>query len=254
MKAVIYNDRQLGCIIKDVYQKFNEFGGQLSIEYNKPYKDKTKNQLGFIFGALIDSIQEYFKNNGERWTKKEIKNELYYLCSKYDERFVEQIRHLDGKTEHQIISLSEMDREMTACFIDRCLWLIDNLDCFNGLILHPSIRYTWIRHIEQDDIDQLRMVNFPRVDKEYISFEHSEPCFWCGKMTDIQVHHLKELGYTGTAYKADDWLSVPLCQDCHLAYHTNGKQAFEDGIEWITKYINIVDFCKLRYNRWKNKL
>lgn len=253
MKTIIYNSRQLDVIIKDIYTQFNELG-ELAVDYGKPYKDITKNQLGFIFGALIDSVIEFYKKQGEIWQVEEVKENFYQACSYLDERLRKQVTRFNGEVYQVPKRLSEMDRETTSLFIDKCIYLIDHAKNFTGMYLHPSIRNTWIRHITTDDIEQLRFVNFPRQDKEYLSFEHKEPCMWCGKFADIEVHHLKELGYTGTAYKADDWLSLPLCKDCHIAYHTQGKAEFEKAMQWITKYINLVDFCKLRYNRWKNKL
>ena len=254
MKTIIYNNRQLDVIVKDLYSKFNEYGGELSIAYGKPYKETTKNQLGFIFGALIDSVIEFYKEQGEKWEENDVKENFYQACSYLDERLRKRVVRFNGEYYEVPKRLSEMDREATSVFIDKCIYLIDHAKNFKGLYLHPSIRNTWIRHITKDDLDRLRFVNLPRIDKEYISAEHKEPCLWCGKTSEIQVHHLKELGYTGTAYKADDWLSIPLCQDCHIAYHTNGKEDFERAMSWITKYISLVDFCKLRYLRWRNKL
>lgn len=253
MKTIIYNNRQLDVIIKDIYNHFNEIG-ELYIDYGKPYKDITKNQLGFIFGALIDSVIEFYKNKGDLWEPEEVKENFYQACSYLDERLRKKVTRFNGEVYEVPKRLSEMDRETTSIFIDKCIYLIDHAKNFKGLYLHPSIRNTWIRHITSDDIEQLRYVNFPREDREYIAFEHKEPCMWCGKSQDIEVHHLKELGYTGTAFKADDWLSVPLCRDCHIAYHTYGKDEFEKGMSWITKYVSMVDFCKLRYNRWRNKI
>ena len=253
MKLIIYNDRQLDVLVKDLYSKFTEYN-ELAVSYEKPQKETTKNQLGFIFGALVDSVVDYYKSLGEIWQIDEVKENFYQACSFLDERLKKRVTRFNGEVYDVPKRLSEMDREETSVFIEKCIYLIDHAKNFKGLYLHPSIRNTWIRHITEDDIKQLNYVNFPRSDREYLAFEHKEPCIWCGKFDNIEVHHLKELGYTGTAYKADDWLSLPLCKDCHIAYHTKGKDIFLNDMRWITKYVSLVDFCRLRYNRWRNKL
>lgn len=254
MKTIIYNDRQLDTIIADMCNKFKEFGGELAVDYGKPYKDTTKQQLGFIFGALIDSVIEFYKEKGDVWESEEVKENFYQACSYLDDRLKKRVTRFNGEQYEVPKRLSEMDRETTSLFIDRCIYLIDHAKCFEGLYLHPSIRNTWIRHITKDDIDNLRFVKFPRTDRNYLSCLRKEPCMWCGKTHNVEVHHLKEVGYTGESYKADDWLALPLCSECHRAYHTRGKAEFEYALRWITKYVSLVDFCRLRYNRWKNKL
>jgi hypothetical protein len=253
MKTIIYNDRQLETVIADMCNKFREYG-ELSVDYGKPYKAKTKAQLGFIFGALVDSVIEFYKGQGVIWKKKDVVENFYSACSYMDERLREEGRRFNGDTYTAPKRLPDMSREEASIFIDHCIYLIDNAKCFKGLYLHPSIRNTWIRHVTQDDIDRLRFEKFPRTDKDYLHHQHTEPCLWCGKSANIQVHHLKELGYTGEAYKADDWLSLALCADCHALYHTRGKEGFMQAMKWITDYLSLVDFCKMRYIRWKNHL
>ena len=38
------------------------------------------------------------------------------------------------------------------------------------------------------------------------------PCATCG-VYGVQVHHIRE--GQGMAQRADDWLTIPLCPDCH---------------------------------------
>lgn len=252
-KTTIYNERQMDVIMSDMANKFREYGS-LSVDYGKPFKDSTKQQFGFIFGALIDSVIEFYKSRGEVWGVDEVKENFYQACAYLDERLKKQVTRFNGERYEVPKRLSEMDCETTSVFIDKCIYLIDHAKCFEGLYLHPSIRHTWIRHITQDDIDGLRFVDLPRHDKEYLAYQHKEPCLWCGTSQNIEVHHLKEVGYSGEAYKSDDWLSIPLCSSCHRAYHTRGKEEFEKAMSWITKYVSLVDFCRLRYNKWKNKI
>ena len=39
------------------------------------------------------------------------------------------------------------------------------------------------------------------------------PCACCG-VTGVHVHHIRE--GQGMAQRASDWLTIPLCPDCHV--------------------------------------
>ena len=252
MKTIIYNNRQLDVIIKDIYNHFNEIG-ELYIDYGKPYKDITKNQLGFIFGALIDSVIEFYKNKGDVWEPEEVKENFYQACSYLDERLRKKVTRFNGEVYEVPKRLSEMDRETTSIFIDKCIYLIDHAKNFKGLYLHPSIRNTWIRHITHDEIEQLRYVNFPERNKEYLEYLRKQPCLWCGKSNNIEAHHLRINGFGGVSIKPKDVYCVSLCKECHVNYHIHGSDKFFEDCKWITKYVDIVSFLKFNYLRWLNK-
>lgn len=253
MNITIYNDKMLEVAVQDMCRAFSEYG-ELALTYGKPYKDKSLNQLGYVFGGLISAIIDYYKQRGEVWEVDAVKENLYSGASYLDERLRKTITRFNGESYTVPKRLSEMDRETASLFIDRVLYLIDNAKCFEGLYLHPSLRYTWVRHITAEDLQQLRFVEFPQKDKDYLAFEHKEPCLWCGRNDGIQVHHLKEAGYSGEGIKAPDWLSIPLCASCHIKYHLAGKEDFNNAMNWIMKHLSLVDFCKIRYNKWLNHL
>ena len=253
MNITIYNDKMLEVAVQDMCRAFNEYG-ELALTYGKPYKDKSLNQLGYVFGGLISAIIDYYKQRGEVWEVDAVKENLYSGASYLDERLRKTITRFNGESYTVPKRLSEMDRETASLFIDRVLYLIDNAKCFDGLYLHPSLRYTWVRHITAEDLQQLRFVEFPQKDKDYLAFEHKEPCLWCGRNDVIQVHHLKEAGYSGEGIKAPDWLSIPLCASCHAKYHLAGKEDFNNAMNWIVKHLSLIDFCKIRYNKWLNHL
>ena len=147
-----------------------------------------------------------------------------------------------------------MDIDEASIFIDKCIFLIDNAKNFKDMVLRPELRYTWVRNISQYDLDMLKNCVFPRTDTAYLEHTRKQACIWCGRTHQSEVHHLKVAGQTGTGYKADDWLCVPLCRECHLGcLHQQGQEAFEQALSWITKYITLTDFCKIRYNKWRNK-
>lgn len=254
MQVTAYNTRQLDVIVRDMMTQFNVHKS-LSISYDKPYKDKSVRQLGYIFGGLVDSVRDFFfAQEGVKREKEDIIEDFYKSCAKLDERLCRNIRGIDG--DYQAPKrLSTMSAEDASIFIDKCLWIIDNARCFEGLVLHPSLRYTWIRHVTADELQRANDFKFPRLCPEYLEHTRQQACIWCGRVKSSEVHHLKVAGHSGEAYKADDWLTVPLCHDCHIAeLHQHGQDEFLDGLSWITKYIDLIDFCRLRYLRWLNKL
>lgn len=253
MQTVVYNEKQLEVIIGDMYNRFNEYKS-LAIAYDKPFKDKSLRQLGYFFGALVGSIKDYYHEIGEEWEVEAIKENFYQACSKLDERLVKQVRRFNGDVYEVPKRLSEMNIEEASLFIDRCVWLIDNAKCFQGLILHPSLRYTWVRHVSKDDLLEISHAKMPRLYPEYLEHTRKQACLCCGRNNVSQVHHLKLAGESGTGFKADDWLTIPLCPQCHLGeLHQKGQEEFYKNLEWITKYISLVDFCRLRFLKWKMK-
>lgn len=40
------------------------------------------------------------------------------------------------------------------------------------------------------------------------------PCAICG-IEPVEVHHMREGGAAGAGQRASDWLTIPLCPDCH---------------------------------------
>jgi len=84
--------------------------------------------------------------------------------------------------------------------------------------------------------------------KPYLKWVASLPCINCKIEDDTIVpHHLKGRHAPlsgGMGYKADDWLTMPLCFKCHIEMHDSGDlknwqaefilktldKAFKDGI------------------------
>ncbi len=82
----------------------------------------------------------------------------------------------------------------------------------------------------------------------YLKWVSTLPCSECKTNDDtVMAHHLKGR-YSplsgGMGYKADDWLTMPLCFKCHIEMHDSGDlknwqaefilktldKAFKDGI------------------------
>ena len=256
MQTTVYNEKMLDTVVKDMYSKFNEYKS-LNVSYEKPHKPKTKNQLGFFFGGLCKSIREFFKDdNGiEEFTLEEVKDNLYDSCSVLNERLLKHSKKFNGETYTTFKTLSEMNVEEASMLIDAALRLIDTAPCFSGLNLHPSLRYTWIKHLDREQKKQLNEEKYPREDREYLAYVRKQPCIWCGKSNCSEPHHLKIAGESGEAFKSSDIYAIPLCHDCHIGcLHQHGAEDFKRSLNWITDFVDIKTFCKANYLRWKNKL
>lgn len=254
MQVIAYNSKQLDVVMRDMLAKFDQYKS-LAVSYDRPYREKTLRQLGYIFGGLVKSIALFYKSKQIIMSKEDIKYNLYKACAEFDERLVRNIHHFTGEVYQVPKQISEMDLEEASIFIDGCLRVIDNSKYFEGLVLHPSLRYTWIRHITKDELLRANAFKFPRSCPEYLAHTRTQACLCCGRMNQSEPHHLKVAGYTGTSYKADDWLTIPLCHDCHIAdLHQHGQEAFMVNFEWVTKYVDLINFCRIRYLRWLNKL
>lgn len=252
MKTIAYNERQLDVILKDMYDKFNKFGS-LQVEYQKPFKDMTVKQLGYIWGGLIESVIDFFDEQGNHFDEITVKENFYSGASYLDDRLKKTVRRFNGETVEIPLRMSEMSAEQASIFIDKCLYLIDNAKCFAGLVLRPELRYTWIRHISKDDLFNLKNAVFPREDKLYLEHLRKQHCICCGIANQSQVHHLKVAGLSGTAYKSDDVYTLPLCQSCHISLtHGQGQNELIKALHWIVKYMPLEDFCRLNYLRWRN--
>ena len=72
--------------------------------------------------------------------------------------------------------------------------------------------------------------------KPYLKWVASLPCINCKIEDDtIVAHHLKGRHAPlsgGMGYKADDWLTMPLCFKCHIEMHDSGYLK-----NWQAEYI-----------------
>lgn len=255
MQITVYNEKMLDTVVADLYSRL-EKDKSLNISYDKPEKPKTKNQLGFFFGALCKSIKDFYESQGiDTYTLNDIKENMYNGCSLVNDRLLKHARRFNGEEYTTPKRLSDMTAEEAGMLIDASIYLIDNARCFNGLILHPSIRYTWIRHLDLEQKKQLMQEKYPLRDNEYLAHIRKQACIWCGRSNMSEPHHLKIAGESGEALKSSDIYAVPLCHECHIGcLHQNGAGDFKKGLSWITDYVDIKTFCKANYLRWKNKI
>lgn len=252
MKIIAYNQRMLDVAIAEIQQQFNE-NKQVAISCEVFKKPKTKNQLGMFFGGLVDSVKDFLFKRGDDRSKEAITDNFYQASMHFDDEFKVERKLFNGDSYTIPLTLSRMDINQASKFIDLSMYLIDNSSVFDGLILHPSLRYCWINKITDNDIYNMKDIQVPMIDKEYLEHTRKQACLWCGKVNNSHAHHLRIDSLGGTGIKPSDVYTVPLCPECHKRLHDNGAEAFYNDCEWITKKISLANFAKIRYFKWRNK-
>lgn len=246
MKATCYNEEQLDKIFQKAYQDLKEKKAvNISVEdYHKP---TTMKQLGFWFSCIANAVKDfYFEKTKETWTTQCVQDLFYDAVSP---RVI--MKRLNGGVYEHPLHISEMDRGQMSEFIDNSLTMVEKAKCFEGLVLHPSVRFCWVHNIQPEEIRQIERGKFPRKCPEYLEHIRKQCCLCCGQY-GCEAHHIRESEEAGVARKANDWETISLCPDCHRMYHVKGQEWFREQIGWILKYIDLDDFCAVCFNRWKN--
>jgi hypothetical protein len=249
MKLALLNRPQITKAFEYILQEFDKGlikGANFILE---PFiKDKTKEQLGFFFGGLVDAVQSQ-----KGLDKTQIKIMFYKAVSKLDDHFRIEFMNIDGEYETTYKTLSMMKCDDVSLFIDRCLFLIDNSKILSDVILHPSLRYSWINNISKYDLKDLNH-NVPERDNEYLSFVRGESCSCCGIYGRSEPHHLRIDNLGGMGIKPSDVYTLPICHNCHMGIaHNQGNDKLLENYKWITTRMTMQEFCLIKYNRWKNK-
>lgn len=245
-RILIYNNQMLDVAIEDLRQQFNNLGN-INLSYEKASKEKTNKQIGFIFAALIDGITSYLKECGFNVDSEDVRYHLYEEVAEIIPNMVVDRQIFGGKP--RIKHLGEMDRELCSKFIDGIFTVIDTKPIYEGLILHPSIYYNYLFHLEPEEIHMAQTAVLPERDEDYLAYVRTLPCIICGKQHRSEAHHLKDNRLGGISQKSPDWAAMPLCHNCHLGIaHGTG---FKDSMKWIPVALDV--FTRISYLRWKNK-
>lgn len=246
MKCVVYTPEQLNNHYEEM-KKILTDGKFVNLSYDKSAKQKTKEQLGFIFGALIAQIKDFVEDSGEVVSENSIKEFFYEEVSKFIPEMVED-SWMTKKP--RIKTLSEFDCELTSKFIDGMFVVVNMDERFRDLKLTPDLYFNWTKHITDEDLRMVNQVKFPEKDESYLRFRRTQPCIICGVQNKSEVHHLKHPKLCGLTQKSPDWATVSMCHECHLGIaHGTG---FKERMKWLP--LDMIDFLRLCYFRWKNLL
>lgn len=230
---------------KEEIEKLILYGKPVNLSYEKAHKPKTKEQLGFVFGALIGQCVDFLEECGYVTSTRKVKDYFYEKVGKILPEIVEDNFLLGDKTT--IKHFDEYDRELMAKFIDCMFQVIADDPRFAGIQLTPDTFYNWVFHLTHDDIRNVQGVELPERDKDYLEHIREKPCIICGIQHRSEAHHLKDMRLCGMGQKAPDWAAMPLCHKCHM--NIAHGEGFKDRMSWIP--IDIADFLRICYLRWK---
>lgn len=248
-KILISNPEMLDVAIEDLQQQFAE-SGRINLSYEKASKEKTSKQIGFIFAALIDGITEYFQDCGFNVDMDDVRYKLYEDVSEIVPEMVVDKQIFGSKP--RIKHLGEMDRELCSKFINGIFTVIDTKPIYQGLMLHPSIYFNYLYHLDPEEIKMAKDAVLPERDEDYLAYIHEQPCIVCGMQHRSHAHHAKIPRYVSNSKKTPDWTAMPLCYTHHLnGAHGQGHGWLEEKLKWLP--VDLETFCRLNYIRWKNK-
>lgn len=246
MKCVVYNLKMWENHKAEI-EKLLSDGKNVNLVYEIASKEKTKKQIGFFYGALCDQITTYLKDCGFNVNVERVKRGLYKQVSQIVPEMV--VDDIFGDDEY-IMHISDMDRPVMSKFIDGVFQVIDSNPMYSGLKLTPDVRNNFVFNLTDDEIRQAQQAELPERDADYLNFIREQPCIICGKQHRSDAHHLRDTRTSGEAIKGPDWTCMPLCHECHLGIaHGTG---FKECMKWLP--IDILDFLRIKYMRWKNNL
>ncbi len=245
MKKIATNKLFLKNIFLHILSDFDKYG-MVFIDWDFVKHLKTKKQLGFIFGGLVSAIQQYkFENDGYKPEKRHVIEDLYEIASPIKER-----QTLLGEIKKCYLTLSEMTKEEASLFIEG---VIDYIDNHTNIILTPDLRYTWVNNIEDNQNLCLSIDNFLKTWKreypEYLSYIRKQACISCG-VFGCEAHHLRMGNQSGISLKNPDYMTIPLCKNCHNILHQKGELSFYDDLKGIYQHLGIEKFSILCFARW----
>ena len=243
MKVVIRNIEMWNNHKAEIEKMIGD-GVYVNLSYEKAHKAKTKEQMGFIFAALMNQCRDFFETCGYNVDDKDVR---YYFYEKVSEFMPEIVSDcgLFGKKQ-RVKHLDEYDRATMAKFIDGCFQVLDSDPLFAGIELSPDTFYNFVFHLSMDDIRLAQESVLDERDSEYLEYVRTRPCIICGIQHRSEAHHLKDMRLCGMSQKSPDWAAMPLCHKCHMNIaHGTG---FKERMSWLP--IDIIDFLRLCYLRW----
>jgi hypothetical protein len=226
----------------------------INLYYEEIKSYKTKEQLGFFWGGIIQDLLKYFNDIGQtienedgvirKWDSEDVKLWLYYNILGLNYKILPS-----GDIVPYSKTIRDMSKQEMSSFISDCFNLIDNeTDC----ILRPWVRTCWLNHIDDKYWTLLDTVKFMQEDKDYLRHQLKQSCLYCGDRKNIVYHHIKSNKYSGASIKSPDWFTITLCHNCHTILHNHGQDEIIKGLQLYKFEVEV--FCKLNYIKWLYKL
>jgi galactose-1-phosphate uridylyltransferase len=244
IQATIHNETQLkkwmGYTLKNV-----KFPLRYSVkEFKKP---KTKDQLGYIWGAIQPVAMKHFHELGENYDENETIAKLYQECLEAKEKVLD-----NGQVFSYFKTMSMMDRSEMTDFIISVRNYLHSIGCF----LPPDIEYCWLLKINELDVTRAMMTasKASYENNSFLRYQRREgACMYCGIIGDNEPHHIRTVGTAGTAQKPPDYMTISICNKCHTGdVRVQDKPAHVLEKELPLYGFDLKTFTILNYDRWVN--
>lgn len=223
-----------------------ESGKELFLIYEFNFKDKTKKQLALVFGEIVPSVRMALQDADKiKRSIKETKVILYHDFSEW-----RAIIGFNGRPIPYNLTMSDMDREQMIQFIDRCIQMCNERD----ILLNPYVHHLWINNIDKMMLKNLTIEGLRYNDEVYLQHQRNfGTCLACAKYLPTEPSHIRFGSHAGTGQKPPDYLTLPLCHDCHMELHQKGEGTFyQENLNWILKKMTIQEFAIISYKRFYN--
>lgn len=247
MKYVVTNLRKLTNIFTEIKAELEANPEKsINLSWDFSFREKTKSQLGYFFGGIVEAIQKHFKEiYGEEYSKDIIKELLYVECSSKEELITP-----NGKTIEITKRISRMSVEEMSAFIEKVIEFCEQYE----IILQPELRYLWINNLDRRYVDEVANTKFREKDENYLRHVRNQPCIICGNYHS-EAHHLKESSLAGLGEKTPDYMAVSLCENCHRNYKGGhiSTEAIKRFAPNLFRKLTAKEFCKLSYERYLKK-
>lgn len=96
----------------------------------------------------------------------------------------------------------------------------------------------------------------PARDPGYLAFVRTLPCARCRAAAPSEAHHHAGVGHGAVASKCSDYQTIPLCLECHSAWHRDGclgHMSHEQTRDYLRdQVIRTLDHALSRMRRGKN--
>ena len=82
------------------------------------------------------------------------------------------------------------------------------------------------------------MARTDQKDPEYLTWVRSQPCakLECEQVTVTRAHHFKhDLHLSGGSMRASDFAAMPLCDNCHVLFHSRPDEWRDDQRAWLIR-------------------
>lgn len=247
-------------IMNDLFRVIN---GKFIMVVYSVQEIKTKDQLGLLFGGLFPFITKCLKDRGEinqEITSDKIRFILYQMLGQVEE--IEWQQKTDTFKIPYFHTLRDMSKRESSKFINAVFNWID--EYIPEYPLPPDLNYLWIKAVPDEWISEALQRELPLRDEYYLNYlRHGCRCIHCGSMPirednhsniiiQCEPHHIKGTSYkSGVGIKTPDWLSIPLCNNCHTGKYRLQDKAPEELKIILPLYgLDIEVFCRLVYLKW----